>query len=250
MRERARLRAMLVSGGMTPPTNIMASVLELLDATRVLRSSLPIGSHAFAAYEGMLGVKSDKNLLETRDIDIGADLRMVRQGDLEVGTQLARAGFLEIPSLNHATPASSWQLPGKARIDFLVPMVGKGSGAPVRLPGLGVDADELRYLDYLIEEPAMAVLLTKYGLLVQVPQPARYAIHKLLVAGSRPPSERAKIAKDIGQASHLIEFFLQFDPHALASAWGAMPWPMAAAAGMAMLEEQYRQGLAECGARV
>ena len=52
----------------------------------------------------------------------------------------------------------------------------------------------LRFLDYLIEHPAQAVLLTGSGLLVHVPDPARFAFHKLWIAKRRPVSEQAKAA--------------------------------------------------------
>jgi len=42
------------------------------------------------------------------------------------------------------------------------------------------------------------------GVLVNVPQPVRYAIHKLIVATRRIPSAAAKARKDIEQAAALI----------------------------------------------
>jgi len=43
--------------------------------------------------------------------------------------------------------------------------------------------------------------------IVNLPAPERYAVHKLIVYGERPPAERAKATKDILQAAALAEFF-------------------------------------------
>lgn len=43
------------------------------------------------------------------------------------------------------------------------------------------------------------------GILVQVPRPERYAIHKLIVAQRRRGGNRSKATKDLDQAADLIE---------------------------------------------
>ncbi|MBL3684602.1 hypothetical protein F2981_18295 (plasmid) [Sinorhizobium meliloti] len=54
------------------------------------------------------------------------------------------------------------------------------------MPALGgAAAQPLRFLDYLIYHPIRAVLLHGAGVLVNVPAPQRYAIHKLIVASRR-----------------------------------------------------------------
>ena len=54
--------------------------------------------------------------------------------------------------------------------------------APASLPAIGTHAQPLRLLDFLIYEEFPAALLYDAGLLVNVPSPARYAIHELIVA--------------------------------------------------------------------
>lgn len=50
-----------------------------------------------------------------------------------------------------------------------------------------------------------AVLLgPRGGIAVTVPDPCRFAVHKLIVANRRPASETTKRLKDISQASQLI----------------------------------------------
>jgi hypothetical protein len=59
------------------------------------------------------------------------------------------------------------------------------------------------------------VALYGSGVLVRVPTPLRYAIHKLLVAQRRKPTEVAKKQKDLRQARELIDIYLQIDEASL-----------------------------------
>ena len=60
----------------------------------------------------------------------------------------------------------------------------------------------LRHLDFLIDQPTRSLLLGKGGVLVTIPMPWIYAIHKLIVAAERPGDVKA--SKDIDQAETLI----------------------------------------------
>ena len=42
---------------------------------------------------------------------------------------------------------------------------------------------------------------------VNLPAPERYAVHKLIVHGERPVSERTKAKKDVLQSASLVEYF-------------------------------------------
>ena len=55
--------------------------------------------------------------------------------------------------------------------------------------------------------------------MVNVPSPARYALHKLLVWGERTQAYRTKAAKDLRQAAALISFYKQYRAQELAEAW-------------------------------
>ncbi len=79
-------------------------------------------------------------------------------------------------------------------IEFLTPAFGEENLRD--LPALGVSAQALNYLNYLIAKPIAAAALYRAGILVQVPRPERYAIHKLIVADRRRDGpERLKAAR-------------------------------------------------------
>lgn len=50
------------------------------------------------------------------------------------------------------------------------------------------------------------------GVLINVPNPARFALHKLVVSCHRPAAQHAKVGKDIQQASELLSGLLDDRP--------------------------------------
>src|SRR6185437_6065464 len=96
-----------------------------------------------------------------------------------------------------------------------------------------------RFLDYLIHEEIPAAVLHDAGVLVNVPSPARYALHKLIVA-QRRRSGVAKIDKDIRQAEALIDALASRRPTDLRETWsegvGRGPkWRSLLTAGLGMI---------------
>lgn len=88
------------------------------------------------------------------------------------------------------------------------------------LAALGVYAQSLHYLNYLIAEPITAAIPYRNGVLVQIPRPERMAIHKLIVADRRregPDSLRAH--KDRMQASFLVGILAEDRPDDLHEAY-------------------------------
>jgi hypothetical protein len=64
-----------------------------------------------------------------------------------------------------------------------------------------------------------AAVLTGSGVLVRVPTPERYALHKLIVAQRRTATSRDKAKKDLAQAETLIEVLLEDRQDDLMDAW-------------------------------
>jgi hypothetical protein len=98
----------------------------------------------------------------------------------------------------------------------LIPELNRGSDddidQPAKMPALsGASADPLRFLDFLIREPVRRILRNRSGIPVVVPDPSRYAVHKLIVA-SRQHTDApgsAKREKDIRQVALLFEALQQ-----------------------------------------
>jgi hypothetical protein len=104
------------------------------------------------------------------------------------------------------------------RVEFLTPNLGPDTDTPQVLPALRTDAQPLRFLDFLIHEPEQAVVLHRGGVLVLVPAPERYAVHKLILSVRRRMG-KVKRDKDVNQAQAMIEPLLEKRPRELAAVW-------------------------------
>lgn len=226
--QRAKLASMLGAGGAATESAPVIKVLSLLADAGVFRmGGVLVGTQAFAVYGNMLGVRFEKQSLRTQDVDVAQDRAIgialsQEASPVDVEQSLARSGlgFFPVPALDPRLPSTSFKIRGRdLRVDFLTPMIGPKSTKPVFLPALGVSAHPLRFLHYLIKNPVQAVVVGGSGILVNVPDPARFAFHKLWISGKRQVSEQAKATKDLRQAGDLLEVLLEDRPGDLPPAW-------------------------------
>lgn len=226
--QRANLSSMLAAGGALRESAPVAKVLSLLADSEVFRrGGVLVGTQAFASYGNMLGIRFESQSLRTQDVDVAQDqaigIALSQEAPrVNVGQSLTESalGFFPVPALDPTLPSTSFKIRGRElRVDFLTPMIGPESAKPVFLPALGVSAHPLRLLDYLIRESTQAVVIGGSGILVNVPDPARFAFHKLWISGRRPVSEQTKAAKDLRQATDLLEVLVSDRPGDLSPAW-------------------------------
>lgn len=106
-----------------------------------------------------------------------------------------------------------------ADLKFLTPSFGEKE--KVRpLAALGVSAQSLHFLNFLISDPIHAAAVYKDGILVRIPRPERYAIHKLIVADRRREGpDSIKSRKDLMQAEILIDALAEDRPADLEEAY-------------------------------
>lgn len=219
-----RLVRILRAEGYQSLDSQMGSLVTALSRIGVFRlGGTLVGTIAFRLYEGDLGVRPGTDLMAmTGDIDIASFERLsLALGDQvteSVGGVLSELSFAPVPSLDNARVWKWRDAAGETLVEFLTPAFGEEG---IRdLPALGVSAQALHYLNYLIAEPIQAVALYRSGVLVQIPRPERFAIHKLIVADRRrdgPDSLKAR--KDRAQAAFLINALAEERPDELAEAW-------------------------------
>jgi len=178
----------------------------------------------------MLGVSFEKESLRTAEVDVAHDISIplgLKEGSETDMLQRLRAGdsgFFAVPGIDSRKPSTSFRVRGRdLRVDFLTPAKPRSRSArPVYLPHLGVAAQPLPGLDYVIEDHVDAGVVTGSGVHVNVPSPARFAFHKLWVSRERPVSEAAKARKDVRQAEQLLEVLVQDRPGDIMPAWAAL----------------------------
>lgn len=228
LRARENLVSMLLSGGAQTVSAVEARLFELLERAGVfLAGGVLVGSHAFALYGNMLGVEWASETTRTQDVDIAAEYRLLigvpdRQVNLRQALMESELGFIEVPALDRKSPSTRFRIKGKQlSVDILTPMLGRANAKPIHLASLDTYAEPVRFLDYLLDEAQPAVLVARAGILVNVPAPARYALHKLVICERRIAAFQTKTKKDAYQAEQLILALLRDRPGDLRRAWQA-----------------------------
>lgn len=121
-------------------------------------------------------------------------------------------GFLEVPLLGPKKQSTSFKVRGRDfRVDLITPKTGRGD-SPKFVPPVKSYAETVRFLEFVLEDTQKAVMLAKAGVVVNVPNPARFALHKLVVSGRRSGAQRIKSNKDVKQATQIIAVLLEQRP--------------------------------------
>ena len=229
--ELVRLCAMVVSGGVKRESTGFVKVLEILSEAEVFRlGGVLIGTVGYRALGTTLGVEFDEAALRTQDIDIAQEVDLAvglvrgteygKAGERLLGSDL---GIQPIPALDPRSPSTSYSIRSRnLRVDFLVPARGSQKSKTVFLPAFGLSATPLRFLEFLVESPIQSVVIGARPVLVNVPDPARFALHKIYSSIARSATFQTKAAKDLRQASSLIEVLAEDRPDDLARAWRAL----------------------------
>ena len=223
-RDSRSLVAMLVRSGSLPrPLPPIGDVVAALAAAGVFRlRGVLVGTVAYQTYTAMLGVRLPEAMMQTEDIDVAQSAEVsaaVRDATPPMADVLRQvdATFRPVPHVDPGRVVRYTSASG-LRVGFLTPNRGRDTEQSRWLQALGTDAQPLRFLDFLIRDPEPAVLLHGAGVLVSVPAPQRYALHKLIIARRRREGD-AKQSKDIAQAQALLAALVRRRPHELHAAW-------------------------------
>jgi hypothetical protein len=175
---------------------LFLEVLRRFQAAGLLKEFILIGSwcqHFYKSY--FAGVRYTPSI-RTRDMDflVPTPFRIKNKVDLEellrdegfVVTFSGRAGYMKL-------------MHPELIVEFLVSEKGRGSDRPYPLPQLSMNAQPLRFLDYLLQN---TICIDTEGLKINVPHPAAFALHKLIVSARRPKEE--KLVKDRKEASAVL----------------------------------------------
>ena len=172
-----------------------------------------VGTHAFVAYGNLLGVRWSQGSA-TLDVDFahaGRNVSIALPADLRIDVHGAleslEMGLLPLTEFDgrigaqYRNPADQ-----ELRLDFLTSATRKGKA--VVMPDLNLALEPLKFMEFSLEGTTQGCAFSGQGACtVNLPAPERYAIHKLIVHGERPASERTKARKDLQQAAALAEYF-------------------------------------------
>lgn len=246
-----RLCAQLRAGGALVTDAASSRVLKAMAEGGIFHlGAVLVGTHAFIVLGNLLGVKWTGASLRTQDLDIAGEAAMSIgvphiHADIPGVLERLEMGFLPVPSLNPKHPSTSFKVRGKSlRVDLLTPQGRRKEKGPAILSRFKAAAQPLPYLDYLIEGYERGAVVDGGGILVNVPSPARFAFHKLLVAGERGAAVHTKIEKDLLQAAQVLAFLVEERPGDVLIAWDeierrGMGWMKRVSSGLSRLKPLY-----------
>jgi hypothetical protein len=174
-----------------------------------------IGTHAFVALGNLLGVRWT-DAAATLDVDFahaGRNVSVALPADLRIDVHGAleslEMGLLPLAQFD-GTAGAQYRNPNdqELRLDFVTSATRSGKAVVMR--DLNLALEPLKFMEFSLEGTTQGCLISRTGgCTVNLPAPERYAVHKLIVYGERPVSERAKARKDLLQAAALASYFAQ-----------------------------------------
>lgn len=220
--ERRGLIAMLRRARLATPDRTMGTILDALAQAGLFEAgAVLVGTAAFLLSEPLVGRRLPSATLMTGDVDVAAaSLALASSPPERFEDILHRADptFAGVPQLDPGAPPSRYRSASGYLVDVLTPVRTRDDVNPLALPGLDAGAAPLPHLAWLIQDAVPAAALWGSGVLVRIPQPARFAVHKLILAQRRDPANRIKRTKDLAQAAALIEALRLHDRYALEDA--------------------------------
>jgi hypothetical protein len=173
-----------------------------------------VGTLAYQSFPALLGMRLSNRAAATQDVDIAQfpSIAVAVEDQMDPFIDVlkqADASFRPVPHINDPVASTVFQNASGFRVDVIAAHRGSEdqTGRPVRMPALsGASAEPLRFMDYLIREPQRSVILHGSGIAVTVPEPERFAVHKLIIATRRrdDAAGRLKSQKDVMQAGEII----------------------------------------------
>jgi hypothetical protein len=182
-----------------------------------------VGTHAFIATANMLGVRW-KGGWRTNDVDVahaGKNVSLAlaenAKADMHDAITSLEMGLLPQQSLASGAAATYITARKDIRVDLLT-SAGRKDDAYLYEP-LNVRLQPLKFMEFSLEHTTQTALISgEQVVLVNIPSPMRYAMHKLVIMGEREEAFRTKIQKDAGQVAALVEYGLLRSASALEAA--------------------------------
>ena len=211
--------SLLKQAKMPAPALPLGRVLETVaNAGLFERGLVLVGTAAYQTYTSMVGHYLPSGALMTNDADLLVASLVPGDEPTDLETILKRADptFRAHMSRDDQLP-KVFRAANGFQVDILT-KYGRGRKSPIRVDDLKCAAEALTFMEYIAEDSIETVVLYGTGVLVRVPPPMRYAIHKMLIAQERRGLTQAKKQKDLSQARELFDIFLETDSRRLEDA--------------------------------
>lgn len=194
---------------------------RLLDHGFFKAGGILVGTHAFLAYQNMFGIRWNSGAY-TLDIDFahaGKKLSLAIASNVVMDTTKAidslEMGFIPVAS------KTTFKKPDEPDLDLdFLTTRGRTGDEPVFLKSLNLTLQPSKFMELSLEDPVKSTLLVRNGpIVVNIPRPQRFALHKLIVHGERGLDQRTKSTKDLVQAAALLDYLLDHDLDLVKESW-------------------------------
>jgi len=175
-------------------------VLRRLQKASVLDQIVIIGSWCIYFYRNYFIDTEYSSSIRTRDIDFLVPIPTRFKKKTDIPELLKDLGFIEdfhrkgLIRLNHP----------ELIIEFLVPEKGRERDTPYPLPELGINAQALRFLDFLIDN---TIKLEVDKLKLNLPHPAAFGLHKIIISSRR--IKEVKRIKERQEALRILKILIK-----------------------------------------
>ena len=177
---------------------VLFRVLRRFHETGVLSDLMLIGSWCLHFYRFYFENPYTLPAFRTLDVDFLVPNPKQIKKEVDLSAILKQEGF--IPVFNRSSGIVKYDHP-ELEVEFLIPELGRGDDRPREINKLHIQAQALRYLTLLLVHPCV---VSCQGLQIKVPEPAAFAVHKLIVSARRPG--KVKQQSDLETAVGLLEF--------------------------------------------
>jgi len=154
---------------------ICKEVLNRFNKAGILQSMVLIGSWSIYFYKYYFASETYSTFIRTKDIDFLIPLPLRFTKELDVFKLVEDIGFIE--QYKGSKGYIKLEHPDLT-IEFLVPEKGRGTDKPYLIPQLAINAQPLRFLDFLLDN---TISVNADGLRIRLPHPAAYALHKFII---------------------------------------------------------------------
>jgi hypothetical protein len=217
-RDRRKVITAIKAAHVPAPDIYTGKILDVMANAGLFEAgAVLVGTIAYQMYPCIVGAYLSAGALQTNDADIALTQIAIRslQAKEHLDVILRRADKTFQPKFSRIHPKACvvFAANNAFKVDILTTLSRKDE--PVQIPSLGCAAQPLPFVEYLLEDATPAVALYGPGVLVRVPDPVRYALHKVIVSTRR---HGPKSTKDTLQASELIQALAAHRQHDLAEA--------------------------------
>ncbi len=163
---------------------LFLKVLKRFYDVGILDEIILVGSWCMYFYKDYFSTGRYSPSIRTKDIDFLVPLPIKSKNNIDIVEILKGEGFVVTFDNSGYMRLEHPEI----MIEFLVAEKGRGTDEPYPLPHLGVNAQALRFLGFLVQN---TIVIESDGLTMRVPHPAAFGLHKLIISNRRKTQEKS-----------------------------------------------------------